>query len=70
MGTTVSYRGYVARIEYDPRDDIFIGRVDQRESAFSFHGVTFSELMQSFQRAVKLAEHTDSVDGGRVPPQL
>lgn len=65
MATTVSYRGYVARIEYDPRDDIFIGRVDQRESAFSFRGATFSELMLDFQRVVELAEHADSSVSGK-----
>jgi len=53
MATTVSYRGYVARVEYDPRDDILHGRLDLSDSIVSFHGATFDELMIDFRHAIE-----------------
>ena len=50
---TMSYQGYSARVEYDERDDIFIGRVLGLRSIISFHGKTVSELRRAFSAAVR-----------------
>ena len=49
---TMTYKGYSARIEYDERDDIFIGRVLGIRSIISFHGATASGLRTEFQNAI------------------
>ncbi len=41
---TMSYQGYTARIEFDERDSIFVGRVLGLRSIISFHGQTVEEL--------------------------
>lgn len=50
---TMTYKGYTARIEYDERDDIFVGRILGLRSIISFHGKTVSELRREFSVAVK-----------------
>ena len=40
MTNTMTYKGYTARVEYDPRDEIFIGRVLGIEDRITFHGAT------------------------------
>ena len=49
---TMSYRGYTARIEFDERDSIFVGRVLGLRSIISFHGQTVEELRGQFATAV------------------
>lgn len=50
---TMTYMGYTARIEYDERDDIFVGRILGLRSIISFHGKTVAELRREFAAAVK-----------------
>ncbi len=50
---TMTFRGYTARVEYDERDDIFVGRVLGLRSIVSFHGKTVAELRRGFTAAVK-----------------
>jgi predicted HicB family RNase H-like nuclease len=50
---TMSHRGYTARIEFDERDNIFVGRVLGLRSIISFHGETVGELRSEFERAVE-----------------
>jgi len=50
---TMSYQGYTARVEYDERDDIFIGRVLGLRSIISFHGKTVAELRREFAASVR-----------------
>jgi predicted HicB family RNase H-like nuclease len=50
---TMSYKGYTARIEYDERDNIFVGRILGIRSIISFHGETVSQLRREFERAIK-----------------
>lgn len=50
---TMTFRGYTARVEYDERDDIFIGRVLGLRSIISFHGKTVAELRREFAAAIK-----------------
>lgn len=36
----MSYKGYDARVEYDPRDEIFVGRILGIAEPISFHDAT------------------------------
>ncbi|RCX11748.1 type II toxin-antitoxin system HicB family antitoxin [Extensimonas vulgaris] len=49
---TMTYKGYTARIEFDERDNIFIGRVLGLRSIISFHGETVDELRQAMADAI------------------
>jgi len=48
----MTYKGYVARIEFDEHDDIFVGRVLGVRDIISFHASTVAELRAEFQVAV------------------
>jgi len=50
---TMSHKGYTARVEYDERDNIFVGRILGIRSIISFHGETVTELRSEFEQAVK-----------------
>lgn len=79
---TMTYKGYTARVEYDERDNIFVGRLLGIRSIISFHGQTVAQLRPEFEHAVKdyLAEcKTEGVDPEkpasgklllRVPPEV
>lgn len=49
---TMSHKGYSARIEFDERDNIFVGRILGIRTMISFHGETVAELRSSFEDAV------------------
>jgi predicted HicB family RNase H-like nuclease len=48
----MNYKGYTARIEFDERDNIFVGRVLGVRTIISFHGETVAELRGEFERAI------------------
>ena len=50
---TMTFRGYTARVEYDERDNIFVGRILGLRSIISFHGQTVKQLRSEFEAAVK-----------------
>lgn len=50
---TMTYKGYTARVEYDERDNVFVGRLLGIRSIISFHGETVAELRAEFECAVK-----------------
>ena len=50
---TMTYKGYTARVEYDERDNIFVGRILGVRSIISFHGQTVAELRAEFEHAIK-----------------
>ena len=52
MMNVMTYRGYKARIEFDPRDNIFVGRVLGIEDGISFHGETVADLKERFAAAI------------------
>jgi predicted HicB family RNase H-like nuclease len=52
MKNIMTYKGYIARIEFDPRDAIFIGNVLGIEESITFHGTTVKELRADFEAAV------------------
>jgi predicted HicB family RNase H-like nuclease len=49
---TMSYKNYTARIEFDGRDNIFVGRVLVLDSIVSFHGESVTELRQALEAAI------------------
>lgn len=52
MHNTMAYKGYLARIEYDCRDEIFVGHVLDVDDRISFHGDTVAGLKASFHAAI------------------
>lgn len=49
---TMKHKGYTARIEFDERDEIFVGRVLGLRAIIGFHGETVEELRSAFETAV------------------
>lgn len=49
---TMTHKGYVARIDFDDRDNIFVGRVLGIRGTISFHGETVKQLRKEFESAV------------------
>jgi predicted HicB family RNase H-like nuclease len=49
---TMNHKGYTARIEFDERDNLFVGRVLGLRAIISFHGETVATLRQAFEAAV------------------
>ena len=66
MTNTMTYKGYTARVEYDPRDDIFVGHVLGIEDRITFHGATVATLRRDFRAAI---DHylADCAARGRAP---
>jgi predicted HicB family RNase H-like nuclease len=52
MKNTMTYKGYTARIEFDQRDNIFIGKIIGIADNITFHGETVKELREDFQAAM------------------
>ena len=50
---TMSHKGYTARVEFDDRDNIFVGRVLGIRNMISFHGETVAGLRREFEAAVE-----------------
>ena len=48
----MKYKNHIARIEFDERDNIFVGRVRGLRSIVSFHGTTMSGLRREFKTAI------------------
>ena len=79
---TMTYKGYTARVEYDERDNIFVGRILGIRHMISFHGEAVAELRAEFELAVRdyLADckqqgiHPEKPASGklllRVPPEV
>nr|VFK24544.1 MAG: Predicted nuclease of the RNAse H fold, HicB family [Candidatus Kentron sp. LPFa] len=49
---TMSHKGYVARIEYDERDDIFVGRILGIQSIIGFHARTVTQLCSELEKSI------------------
>jgi predicted HicB family RNase H-like nuclease len=46
-------KGYTARVDFDERDNIFVGRVLGVRDIISFHGETVDQLRGEFESAVQ-----------------
>ena len=66
MMNAMTHKGYAARVEYDPRDEIFVGRVLGIEDRITFHGATVATLRREFRAAI---DHylADCAARGRAP---
>ncbi|WP_338862525.1 hypothetical protein [Mycetohabitans rhizoxinica] len=52
MTNAMTYKGYFARVDFDGRDNTFIGHVLGVDDKISFHGETVAELRQDFHAAI------------------
>jgi predicted RNase H-like HicB family nuclease len=49
---TMTYKGYVAEIEYDAKDHVFVGHLIDIDEIVTFHGESVAELESELQTAV------------------
>ncbi len=49
---TMKYKGYIARIEYDEEDCVFVGHLAGIKDIVGFHGSTVDELENAFHESV------------------
>lgn len=82
MNNIMTYRGYTARIEYDNRDKIFVGRLAGIRDIVSFHGESVTEMEAAFHESVddylaacaKLGQDPNKPSSGRlmlrIPPEV
>ena len=80
--SNMTYKRYTARVEYDERDHLFVGRILGIRNIISFHGETVGELRAAFELSVTdyLADckeqgiHPEKPASGklllRVPPEV
>jgi predicted HicB family RNase H-like nuclease len=50
--STLAYKGHVARIEFDPEDMIFVGRLAGINDVVGFHARSVAELTAAFHETV------------------
>lgn len=50
--SAMNYKGYFARVEFDPEDHVFVGRVVGVRDVIGFHGASVEELENAFKEAV------------------
>ena len=63
---TLSYKGYTAKIEFDPDDNILFGNIVGIRDTVGFNGETVAELKDAFREAVDF--YLESCEKyGRVP---
>lgn len=53
MHNTMSYKVYLARIDFDVRDNIFVSHVPGIAEWISFHGEAVSKLTTEFHQAIE-----------------
>jgi predicted HicB family RNase H-like nuclease len=82
MSSTMTYKGQTARIEFDERDNILVGRLVGITDLVSFHAESVTELRAVFEEAVddyietceKLGKTPQKTASGklmlRVPPEV
>lgn len=52
MASVMEYNGYHAKVEYDDKDNIFIGMVIGLNDMLGFHGASVDELRVSFRNCI------------------
>lgn len=52
MKNTMTYRGYTVSLEFDPVDNILVGRVQDIDDIISFHGDSVTEFTHAFHEAI------------------
>lgn len=63
---SMTYKGYMAKINFDERDNIFWGKVLGIKDSITFEGETVTQLTEDFHNAI---DHylTDCKQEGRTP---
>lgn len=72
--SVLSYRGYFARVEFDPEDELFVGRLAGIGDIVGFHAGDVTGLKRAFHEAVddylsaceRLEKSPDKPYSGRV----
>jgi predicted HicB family RNase H-like nuclease len=64
---TLSFKGYSARVEFDERDEVFVGRILGIRDIISFHGESVGELRSAFEHAV--SDYLAECEEAGVSPQ-
>ncbi|MBU6440307.1 MAG: type II toxin-antitoxin system HicB family antitoxin [Betaproteobacteria bacterium] len=64
---TMHYKGYVARVDFDERDGILVGRVLGVNAIISFHSETVAGLRKEFEGAVN--DYLDDCSQRGVAPE-
>ena len=49
----INYKGYFAKVEFDPEDHIFVGHILGIRDVVGFHGESVIELETAFKEAVE-----------------
>ncbi len=82
MKNAMTYKGYTARIEFDDRDNILVGKLLGIHDLITFHAETVAELHAAFEEAVddyletceKVGKSPEKPSSGklmlRVPPEV
>ena len=52
MAKLAEYRGYHAKFEYDPDDNIFVGSVIGISDSLNFHAENTAELIEMFHNSI------------------
>ena len=80
--SSMTYKGYSARVEFDAEDRIFVGHLAGVRDIVGFHGASVAELEAAFHEAVddylaackKLGQEPNKPFSGRVmlrlPPEV
>lgn len=70
MNSVMEYKGYKAKIEYSPEDDVFVGRVLGLgpNHIMSFHGTSLKELKTAFKGSIDLHLELSEREGIKVKP--
>lgn len=63
----MTYKGYVARIEYSDEDAAFVGHIAGIRDIVGFHGESVSELRAAFEEAVD--DYLETCEKLGRPPQ-
>ena len=53
MNSILKYKGYCARVELDPEDECFVGRLAGINDVVGFHGSSIHEIKTAFHEAVE-----------------
>lgn len=67
MKNTMTYKGYVARVEYSDEDRCFVGHLAGISDVVGFHGETVAELRAAFEEAVD--DYLETCEKIGRPPQ-
>jgi len=70
MNSAMEYKGFKAKIEYSPDDDVFVGRVLGLgpNHIMSFHGTSLKELKSAFKESIELHLELSEKEGVKLKP--